>query len=78
MNKEILKKLVSAIPMTHPDELGCGDCFEQINEFAEMELLGKSAEKAMPLVREHLNRCGECREEYQSLLKALKKLKIYS
>lgn len=78
LNKEILKKLLSKVPMTHEDEIGCGECYDQIHTFAEMELLNRSPEKAMPLVKEHLDNCGECREEYQALLKAIKKLKVYS
>lgn len=74
LNKKVLKKLLSMVAMTHGGEIGCDDCFNEINEFAEMELLGKSPEKAMPLVREHLDNCGECREEYQALLDALKVL----
>ncbi|MEX0722452.1 MAG: hypothetical protein WD357_11525 [Gracilimonas sp.] len=78
LNKDVLKKLLSKIPVTHEAEIGCDDCFDELNEFAEMELLGKSPEKAMPLVREHLDNCHECREEYQALLDAMKELKEYS
>ena len=74
LNKKVLKKLLSMVPMTHDGEIGCDDCFNELNEFAEMELLGKSPKKAMPLVREHLDNCGECREEYQALLDAMKVL----
>lgn len=64
--------------MTRPDEIGCDECFDKLNEFAELELKGKSPEKAMPLIQDHLNKCGECREEYKALLEALKDLQIYS
>lgn len=78
LNKQIIKALVGSVKSTHEDELGCGECFDQIHKFAEMELLGKSPEKAMPLVKEHLEKCGECREEYEALLKAMGKLKLYT
>ncbi|MDZ7807252.1 MAG: hypothetical protein U5K71_09050 [Gracilimonas sp.] len=74
MNKDVLKKLISKIPHTHDGEIGCDDCFEELHIFAEMELEGKSPEKAMPLIREHLDNCGECRQEYQALLDAMKVL----
>ncbi|MFP8488689.1 hypothetical protein ACKGJO_06260 [Gracilimonas sp. Q87] len=73
-NKDVLKKLISKIPHTHEGEIGCDDCFEDLHTFAEMELEGKSPEKAMPLIREHLDNCGECRQEYQALLDAMKVL----
>lgn len=62
--------------MTRPDEIGCDECFEKLDKFAEMELAGKSPGKAMPLVQDHLNKCGDCREEYEALLEALKELEI--
>lgn len=60
--------------MTVPDEIGCDECFDKLNEFAEMELAGKSPEKALPLVADHLKKCGECRQEYEALLAALEEL----
>lgn len=74
LNKQVIKKLIGAVRKTRPDEIGCDECFDQIHEFAELELKGKSPEKAMPLVQDHLEKCGECREEYEALLKAMKEL----
>lgn len=74
LSKNILKAMIRAIKMTREDEIGCDECFDKLSEFAEMELAGKSPEKAMPLVQDHLQKCGECREEYMALLEALKQL----
>lgn len=74
LNKDIIKKLIGMAQNVHPDELGCDECFDQIHEFAEMKLQGKEAEKAMPLVKDHLDKCGECREEFHALLEAMKAL----
>jgi predicted anti-sigma-YlaC factor YlaD len=43
-----------------------------MDEFVELTLAGKNAAQAMPLVEEHLNRCGDCREEFEALLAALR------
>jgi len=37
-----------------------------------MNLSGLDAALAMPLVYEHLHMCGECREEFEALLAALR------
>jgi hypothetical protein len=66
-----LKKMVRSIANTHPDEIGCDECFEQVDRFAELKLLGKDAAEAMPLVQDHLDRCGGCREEFEALLDCL-------
>jgi uncharacterized protein with PIN domain len=74
LNKEIIKKLLHSVKNTRLDEIGCEECFHQLHEFAEMELEGKSPEKAMPLVHDHLQKCGECREEFEALLEAMESL----
>jgi predicted anti-sigma-YlaC factor YlaD len=53
------------------EEIGCDECFEQVDRFIEMEISGLNAAQAMPLVQEHLQMCGECREEFEALLMAL-------
>lgn len=66
--------MLRAILNTSEEELGCEECFEQLDEFIEMKLKGKSPEEAMPLVHEHLKKCKDCREEYEALLEALRNL----
>jgi hypothetical protein len=66
-----IKEMVQMIAATRPDELGCDECFEQLDRFAELVLAGKNAAEALPLVQDHLARCGDCREEFEALLVAL-------
>jgi len=70
----VLKKMVRMVKTTKTEEIGCDECFEELDRFAELKLAGKSPEEAMPLVKDHLDRCQSCREEYEALLEALKKL----
>ena len=66
-----VKKIVKSIQMTRDHELGCADCFAVLDQFIEMVMQGKDAAEVMPLVQEHLDRCGDCDEEFQALLVAL-------
>jgi predicted anti-sigma-YlaC factor YlaD len=66
--------LVRDIGTTHAHEIGCEECFRQLDQFAEMKLAGKSAAEAMPLVQDHLERCTDCREEFEALLAVLRGL----
>ena len=68
----MLKEIVQEIVSTRPDEIGCAECFEQLNRFVEEKLAGKNAAEAMPLVQDHLDRCSDCREEFEALLAALR------
>jgi hypothetical protein len=72
MDTELLKQMARGIMTTRPDELGCDECFEQMDRFVDIVLDGKDAAAAMPLVQDHLNRCQNCREEYEALLTALR------
>ena len=74
LTKEIIRKMMRSIHMTHAQELTCGECFNEVDQFAELELTGKNAAQAMPLVKAHLERCAGCKEEYEALYEALKAL----
>ena len=67
--------------MTHPEttqlierllgpagaELGCDACFDAIDRYVDLQLLGQDADSAIPGMREHLAGCPACREEHESL-----------
>ncbi|MDP9457897.1 MAG: hypothetical protein M3Q60_19485 [Actinomycetota bacterium] len=71
-DREDLEKIVMALSLTREEEIGCDECFERLDRFVEMELSGLDAAAAMPLVEDHLRKCGDCREEFGALLEALK------
>jgi hypothetical protein len=70
-NQDIFRILLREIAETREVEIGCDECFEQVDRFVEMKLSGLNTAQAMPLVQEHLEICGECREEFEALLLAL-------
>ena len=72
LSLDILKKMVLAVAGTKPNEMGCDECFEQVDQFVELKLQGKDAAEAMPLIQDHLDRCGGCREEFEALLDCLR------
>ncbi len=72
LDVEVVKRMARGIATTRPDEIDCGECFEQMDQFVEMTLAGKDAAEAMPLVQDHLNRCRDCREEFEALMAALR------
>ncbi len=65
-------KLVKTIAGTRETEIGCDECLERLDSFAEAELSGSQAGAAMPLVRDHLDKCADCRSEFEALLTALR------
>lgn len=71
-NPDDLDKLVRMVAETREEEIGCDECLEQLDRFVEMRLSGLDTAAAMPLVQDHLEKCGDCREEFEMLLEALK------
>ena len=51
----------------------CDEVFTRIDEYVEREVDKRDAEELMPLVREHLDLCPDCCEEYEALLDVLEK-----
>jgi hypothetical protein len=64
-------KLVRLLAETREIEIGCDQCFERLDSFAETELSGLDASAAMPLVGDHLDKCADCRSKFEALLTAL-------
>jgi hypothetical protein len=48
-------------------EVGCDECFDQLDEYVELELQGADADARLPGLRAHLEGCPACREEHDSL-----------
>ena len=65
-------KLVRVVAETHETEIGCDECFEQLDSFAGMEMSGAEASVAMPLVGDHLDKCADCHSTFEALLRVLR------
>jgi len=48
-------------------EVGCDECFAQLDRYVELELAGSDADVVIPGLRAHLDGCPACREEHESL-----------
>ena len=55
------------------EELSCEEIYSKLDEYVECELDCKDAAHVMPLIREHLDICQECCEEYEVLLDVMEK-----
>jgi hypothetical protein len=48
-------------------ELGCDDCFAELDRYVELEIAGGPADESVPGMSAHLEGCPACREDYLSL-----------
>jgi len=53
------------------EEISCSEIYARLDEYVEREVSKKDAAQLMPLIREHLDICPECCEEYEALLNVL-------
>jgi len=66
-----MQKLLQSLAMTREQEISCDDVFAVLDQFVEAVRRGENVLLLMPLVRQHLDMCPDCREEYEALLRML-------
>ena len=66
-----LKKVLQSLTITQAEEMTCGECYSEIDQYVDMLRDGKSPAEVMPLVKHHITLCPPCREEFEALLVAL-------
>jgi hypothetical protein len=67
MERPELKQALGRLLGPTEPEIGCDECFEQLDRYVELELAGEDPDRAIPLLRAHLAGCPACREEHESL-----------
>jgi hypothetical protein len=55
------------------EEVSCAELYTKLDQYVEREVNKKDAALLMPVIREHLDVCPECCEEYEALLDVLSK-----
>ena len=56
------------------EELSCDEIYAKLDEYVEREADKKDAAQLMPLIRQHLDTCADCCEEYEALLDVVEKI----
>lgn len=61
------RSLLKALLGPKGPELTCEECFSELDRYVELEISGADADAAVPGMRAHLEGCGACDEDHQSL-----------
>ena len=72
LKRDDVVKLVRVVAETREIEIGCDECFEQLDSFTEAELSRVDTSAAMPLVRDHLDKCADCHSTFEALRTAVR------
>jgi hypothetical protein len=67
VKKDRFERWLKNIHETQQEEISCSECFDSVSHFVEVELAGKDPALQMPQLKQHLDQCAACREEYETL-----------
>lgn len=67
MKTNRMKSWLNNIYHTQDQEISCSQCFDLVSGFVDLELSGVDAVSSMPAVKNHLDQCTACRDEYENL-----------
>lgn len=73
MKRERFEAWLRNIYETQDVEISCTECFDQVSYFVEIEVSGRDVVTELPQVKQHLDQCRACREEYE-ILRDLRRL----
>ncbi len=67
MTRPDLDRLLRNIWDTEDEEISCTECFDLVPQYVDLQIAGQMADETLPRLRQHLDQCGACREEYEAL-----------
>ena len=73
MKRERFERWLRNIYETQDVEISCTECFDLVSHFVEVEISGGNVVAELPQVKQHLDQCRACREEYE-ILRNLRRL----
>jgi hypothetical protein len=68
---DVVQGFVRVLEEVRIEDMPCSQVFAMLDEYVEREVHGEAAAQIMPLLREHLDICPDCCEEYEALLSAM-------
>ena len=68
MSKPVWRSLLKSALETEEYEIDCQECFDLLDEYADMLIEGAAPCKVMTLVKQHLNNCPDCSVLFESLI----------
>ena len=72
LNSEQVGWLLKMIQTTNEVELSCPECADELDLYAQKILDGEPIEGVLDLVREHLEACSGCDDQFHLILETIK------
>jgi hypothetical protein len=72
ITKDGVISLMRRLEKTLENSYSCEESFALLDEYVELVASDEEAKRLMPLVKNHIDMCPDCREEFEILLHILK------
>lgn len=72
LSKEQIDTLLTLVATATDDEMSCDGCLPHVAQFAEAQLEGATLCESMTKVKNHMQNCPCCNDEFNALMEALK------
>jgi len=73
LSDEAVLSFLRVLESEREEGASCDEIYARIDEYVEKEVDKKDVGRLMPLIREHLDLCHDCEEEYEALMDVLEK-----
>ena len=68
MTKQLWQLLLQSALETEEIEISCLECWNLLDQYADLILDGAEPDEIMPAVRQHLKNCPTCTHEFETLM----------
>jgi hypothetical protein len=68
MTKQLWQLLLQSALETDEIEISCLECWNLLDQYADLILDGAEPDEIMSSVRQHLNNCPTCTHEFETLM----------
>ena len=72
LSDEMVLGFLRVLERVDGEDITCDELYLKLDEYVERQVDKRDAAYIMPLMREHLEACPECCEEYEALLQVVK------
>lgn len=72
MSKKLWQLLLQSALEAEEYEISCLECFDLLDQYADIIMEGVDPCEIMPAVRQHLNNCPACTDEFETLMLMLR------
>lgn len=74
MEKKLWQVLLQSALDTEEYEINCLECFNMLDQYADLLLDGTDPDTILPAVRQHLHHCPTCTQEFETLMTMLQEI----